>query len=122
MALWRPRTSNLPDEGKMRKLIDEMLAQGTMIDNGGWFPDSPCTTLKSVGDTLTVTDGPFTEAKEVIAGFCIMKVKSKEEATELAKRFIKIAGEGVVEMRPLEDAPSSERPVSPVRLAHSRSS
>ena len=43
---------------------------------------------------MTVTDGPFTETKELIAGFAIVQVKSKAEAVELAKRFLKLAGDG----------------------------
>jgi hypothetical protein len=42
----------------------------------------------------TVTDGPFAEAKEIVAGFAVVNVKSKAEAVELAKRFLAIAGEG----------------------------
>ena len=49
-------------------------------------------------------DGPYTEAKEVIAGFAVFDVKSKEEAVDWAKRFLKVAGDGTTEMRELYDA------------------
>jgi hypothetical protein len=52
---------------------------------------------------LTVTDGPFTEAKELIGGFAIMNVKSKAEAIEWTQRFLKIAGDGESEIRQMHD-------------------
>ena len=48
---------------------------------------------------MTVTDGPFTETKEVIGGFAILQANSKEEAIEIAKRFLDVAGEGECEIR-----------------------
>jgi hypothetical protein len=50
--------------------------------------------LVSRGDELTVTDGPFAEAKEAVAGFALVEVGSKEEAIELARRFRRIVGDG----------------------------
>ena len=52
---------------------------------------------------LTVTDGPFTEAKELIGGFAIIKTASKAEAVELTKRFLKVAGDGESEIRLLHE-------------------
>jgi hypothetical protein len=46
-----------------------------------------------------VTDGPFTEAKELIAGFAIVQAKSKDEAIEITKNFLKVAGDGECELR-----------------------
>ena len=46
-----------------------------------------------------MTDGPFTEAKEIVGGFAILKANSKEEAVQLAKDFLKVAGEGECEIR-----------------------
>lgn len=53
---------------------------------------------------MTVTDGPFAEAKEVVGGFAILKTNSKEEAIELAKQFLPLAGEGECELRQLHEA------------------
>ena len=50
-----------------------------------------------------MTDGPFTETKELIAGFAIVKVKSKAEAIEEAKRFLEMMGEGQSEIRQMHD-------------------
>jgi hypothetical protein len=51
-----------------------------------------------------VTDGPFTEAKELIGGFAILQAKSKEEAIELTRRFLDVAGDGECEIRQLYEA------------------
>src|SRR5262245_44425597 len=50
--------------------------------------------VRQSGSKLSVTDGPFTEAKEMVGGFAILKVNSKQEAIELATRFLQVAGEG----------------------------
>jgi hypothetical protein len=64
--------------------------------------------LESKGQYL-VTDGPFTETKELIAGFAIIQVGSKEEAIEHAKRFLDLAGEGESEVRQMHDTPAFQR-------------
>jgi hypothetical protein len=53
-------------------------------------------------------DGPFTETRELIAGYAIVQAKSKQEAIELAKRFLKVVGEGESEIRLMHDAPAFE--------------
>jgi hypothetical protein len=53
---------------------------------------------------LTVTDGPFTEAKELVGGFAILRTNSREEAIELAKQFLPVAGDGECELRQLFEA------------------
>ena len=55
-------------------------------------------------DKFTVTDGPFTETKELIAGYAIIQVKSKDEAIEYAKKFLKAVGQGISEVRQMYDA------------------
>jgi hypothetical protein len=89
----------------MGQLIGDMSKAGVLVMTGGWDPTAPCTTLKMSGGQLTVTDGPFTETKELVAGFAILDVKSKEEALVWCERFLKLAGEGTSEMRQLQDAP-----------------
>ena len=54
---------------------------------------------------LTVTDGPFSESKEVIGGFAILDAGSKQEAIELVKRFLDVAGDGECEIRQIFEAP-----------------
>jgi hypothetical protein len=87
---------NAPDEKlfvEMAKFIDEMTAAGVLLATGGL--ESGGVRMTSVGDEITVTDGPFAEAKEAAAGFALIEVRSKEEAIELGRRFRKIVGDGV---------------------------
>ena len=103
MTLWRPAGKNaMPDPKVIENivaLVNEMQARGAMVMNGGWDPNGPCTTVKTAAGKVSVTDGPFAEAKEVISGFCMMQTASKEEAVEWARRFMAIAGDGTTEMR-----------------------
>jgi hypothetical protein len=85
-----------PDEAmyaEMARFIDEMTAAGILLSTGGLEPGG--IRLTSVGDEITVVDGPFAEAKESVAGFALVEVGSKEEAIELARRFRKVVGDGV---------------------------
>ncbi len=103
MALWHPVKTAAPPKpehyAEMGKLIDEMVKAGVLQDTGGWDMKAPAIVVTNSKGKVTVTDGPYTEAKEVVAGFAIFEVKSKEEAVKWGKRFIEIAGEGFSEMR-----------------------
>jgi hypothetical protein len=86
---------NTPDESlyvEMGKFIEEMSAAGVLITTGGLGPD-PIRVAKQ-GSEITVTDGPFAEAKEAVGGFALVEVSSKEEAIEIARRFLGIVGDG----------------------------
>jgi hypothetical protein len=76
-----------------------MTKNGTLLAAEGVLPSSYGARLRYEGGKRTVTDGPFTEAKEVIAGFALVQVKSKDEAIELAARFAEIIGDTEVEIR-----------------------
>ena len=76
----------------MAAFVEELTASGALLATGGLDPAG--FKISSVGDEMTVTDGPFTEAKEAIAGFALIEVRSKEEAVELARRFRGIVGDG----------------------------
>jgi hypothetical protein len=58
---------------------------------------------------LSVTDGPFTEAKEMVGGFAILKADSKAEAVELVRKFLQVVGEGECELRQLYDGYQPEQ-------------
>lgn len=93
-------TAPEPDEklhAEMRAFIEEMSAKGVLLATGGLEPGG--VRLTSCGGEITVTDGPFTEAKEVVGGFALVEVRSREEAIELARRFRGIVGDGVSEIR-----------------------
>lgn len=76
----------------MGKLIEEMTKAGVLIATGGLDPRA--IKVKSSGGKLTVTDGPYTEAKEAVVGFALIEAKSREEAIEYSKRFWQVAGDG----------------------------
>jgi hypothetical protein len=78
-----PSPKLLADMGKFN---EELLKAGVMLAGEGLQPSSKGTRVRFSGDKRTVTDGPFAETKELIAGFWIWKVNSKEEAIEWLKR------------------------------------
>ena len=78
---------------EMAAFIEEMTASGVLLATGGLDPVGMRVT--SEGGEITVTDGPFTEAKEAVGGFALVEVRTKEEAIELARRFRKIVGDGM---------------------------
>ncbi|GAA4603918.1 YciI family protein [Actinoallomurus liliacearum] len=95
-----------PDEKlmvEMGKFIDEMTRAGVLLATGGLNPEGIY--IKSEGGKITVTDGPFTEAKEAVVGFALIEVRSKEEAIELSKRFWQIVGDGEGEIREIFGPP-----------------
>ncbi len=77
---------------EMGKFMDELTRKGALIATGGVDPHG--THLKSYDGRITVTDGPYTEAKEAIVSYALIEAKTKEEAIEYSKRFWKIAGDG----------------------------
>ncbi len=77
---------------EMGRFVEELSKSGVLVATGGL--DSQPTTIKSLGGKVTVTDGPFTEAKEAIVSFAVVNANSKEEAIEYSKRFWKIVGDG----------------------------
>ena len=72
------------------KLAQEMVQKGVMLDMGGLLPTATGARIRLSGGKLTVTDGPFTEAKEVVGGYAIMKADSKAEAVEMGRRFMQL--------------------------------
>lgn len=72
------------------KLGEEATKAGTMIGNGGLAPTAMGARVKLSSGKLTVTDGPFTEAKEVFGGYAQFELKSKEEAVEAAVHFMEL--------------------------------
>lgn len=72
------------------RLGEELTRKGTMVSFGGLHPTSSGTRMRITNGKLVTTDGPFTESKEVIGGFSILNVASKEEALEEARRFMEL--------------------------------
>ena len=86
---------------EMGKYNEELIKAGFLLALDGLHPSSKGARVKFSGKSSTVIDGPFTEAKELIAGFSILQVKSLEEAIEWVKRAPNCCpgGEGEVEVR-----------------------
>ena len=97
----------MPDDNliaAMTKYNEEMAKAGILLDLAGLQPSSKGARIKFSGKTPTVVDGPFAEAKELIAGYWLIQVKSKEEAIDWAKRCPSPHGEaaeGEIELRQL---------------------
>jgi hypothetical protein len=84
---------------RMGKLIDEWMKEGVLLATEGCLPSSLGARVRRTNGKVTVTDGPFTESKELVGGFALIRTKSKEEAVERTKIFLDIAGEGETEIR-----------------------
>ena len=89
---------------EMGKLIDESMKSGVLLATEGCLPTAKGARIRLSGGEFTVTDGPFTEAKELVGGFAMIQAKSKQEAIEYTKRFLKIAGDGETEIRQVFEA------------------
>jgi len=101
MTLYKPgRESTVPpteqEMAAMGELIAEFSRAGVLITTDGLQHDGK----------ITVTDGPFTETKELVSGYAILQVKDMEQAVELTKRFLKVVGEGESEIRLMHEAPA----------------
>jgi hypothetical protein len=70
--------------------IGEMMRSGVMLDAGALLPSVAGTRVRLIGDRVAVTDGPFTEATELVGGYSVVDVASREQAVELATRLIEI--------------------------------
>ena len=88
----------------MGKLIEEMTSNGTLIATEGCLPSVKGARVRRSGKKVSVTDGPFTESKELIAGFAILEASSKEHAIELTRTFLAVAGDGECEIRQIYTA------------------
>ena len=100
-------TPPTPEEmASMGKLIQEGFKAGWLLGTEGCLPTSLGARVRSNGGKVTVIDGPFTEAKEVGGGFALIKANSKEEAIQLTRDFLKVAGDGECELRQLYEMPA----------------
>jgi hypothetical protein len=97
----------MPEEKLMSEMAayhEELARAGVLLDGSGLQPSSKGWRIRYSGARRTVTDGPFAEVKELIAGYTLIQVKTREEALEWSRRFPNPAGEGVdaeVEVRQL---------------------
>jgi hypothetical protein len=105
MMLYKPgKEIASPSQREMNavgKLMDEMTKAGKLLETGGLQPSAKGARVRISGGNFTVTDGPFAEEKHLVGGYAIVQANSKQEAIELAKRFLQATGEGESEIRPL---------------------
>lgn len=111
------REQSIPDAllNAMGPFITEAMERGVMLDTAGLKPTAQGSRIRSANGKLTITDGPFTEAKEIIGGYAMINVASDAEAREFGRQFMELHRvhfanfEVELEVRPLEgeDPPSA---------------
>lgn len=94
------------EQAEMGAFIGELVAAGQLLVTDGLKGSDRGTRIRQSGGRVTRSDGPFTESKEVIGGFAIVEVNSLDEAVDIAERFMKVAGDGVSEIREMYDTPA----------------
>ena len=93
----------------MGKFVEKSLKDGTLVDTGGLMPSKDGVRVRLANGKISVTDGPFSESKEVIGGWAIIKADSKEQAIRIAREFMELHHEhwpefeGESELRPMFD-------------------
>ena len=94
----------------MGKFVQKSLTDGTLVETGGLLPSKDGTRVRLANGSITVTDGPFTESKEVIGGYAIINVKTKADAIRIAEEFMELhrrhwpGFEGESEVRPMYES------------------
>jgi hypothetical protein len=108
LSIFKTVERNVPPSveeiARMEKLIEKSMKEGTLISTEGCLPSALGARVRKSGDKITVTDGPFTEAKELVGGFAILEARSKEHAIQLAHEFLQVAGDGECEIRQIYTA------------------
>jgi len=94
------------------KMAEEASQRGAMLGSGGLLPSSQGTRIRVAGGKTSITDGPFTETKELVGGYAVFDLQSKEEAIQMGTRFMQVHSEilgpsyeGELEIRPMMDPP-----------------
>src|SRR5215470_8735691 len=92
------------DIARMGKFVEEMMKSGKLLATEGCLPSEKGARVRLSSGKFNVVDGPFTESKELVAGFALLQTESKEEAIELIKKFLDVAGDGETEIRQVYEA------------------
>jgi hypothetical protein len=88
----------------MGNLVEEGMKAGWLLATEGCLPSALGARVRRSSGKITVTDGPFTEAKEIVGGLAILQATSKQEAIDLARNFLQVAGDGECELHQLYEA------------------
>ena len=92
----------------MGALIEEGMKAGWLISTEGCLPSALGARVRKQDGKISVTDGPFTEAKELVGGFALIEAESKAHAVALCRKFLAVAGDGECELRQLYEAPAMD--------------
>ena len=98
----RPPTQE--DMQRMGTFIAELKAKGALIDTGGALPGSLEVRVARKDGRDTITDGPFTESKEVVGGYALFEVSGRDEALALTRRFLDLVGDATCELHEVSSA------------------
>ncbi len=113
LCIYKPGKPEVPPTQKemeaMGKLIEESFRAGWLLATEGCLPSSAGARVRLSEGKFVVTDGPFAETKELVGGFAIIQAASKQEAIQLTKHFLEVAGGGETEIRQLYEAPAAAR-------------
>jgi hypothetical protein len=93
----------------MGKLMQDWFASGKLLAAEGCMPSQFGARVRQTKGQFAVTDGPFSESKELVGGLAILQAPSREAAIEYAKEFMKVAGDGECELRQLYEMPNPTR-------------
>ena len=108
LSIYKSAERNTPPSAEemsaMGKLVEEGMRAGWLLSTEGCLPSALGARVRKSGGNVTVTDGPFTESKEIVGGFAILQANSKAEAIELARNFLRHVGDGECELRQLYEA------------------
>jgi hypothetical protein len=108
LSVYKTKERNTPpspeEMERMGKLVEAGFKSGRLLATEGCMPTALGARVRIDSGNLTVTDGPFSEAKEVIGGFAIFSVNSKAEAIEFVREFLAVVGEGECELRQVYEA------------------
>ena len=109
LSIYKSPERNTPPTAEematMGKLVEDWMKSGKLVATEGCMPSMLGARVRVDSDKFSVSDGPFTESKEVVGGFAILNAPSKEAAIEYAKEFLQVVGIGECEVRQLYQAP-----------------
>ncbi len=100
----RPPTQD--EMTRMGQLVEQAMKEGWLLATEGvHFGEHGVRVHRSTAGKVTVTDGPFAEAKEVLGGYALLQAESREKIVELTRRFLEVAGQGTCEIHQLFEMP-----------------
>lgn len=108
LSIYKTAERNAPpsqeERVRMGNLVEEGMKAGWLLATEGCLPSALGARVRRSSGKITVTDGPFTEAKEIVGGLAILQATSKQEAIDLARNFLQVAGDGECELHQLYEA------------------